>query len=67
MAFGEFYLDMKIAVIGNKRLMINGCIMKQLPGSPALMLLAMEEVTEIVNIWPVARYEQENNCFKKPN
>jgi len=45
-AFDEYYLDAKFPVIGIKRLMINGCIMKQSPGSQALILMAIEDVTE---------------------
>ena len=49
-AFDEYYLDVKFPGIGKKRLMINGRILKQSPGSPALILLAIEDVTEISDI-----------------
>jgi two-component system CheB/CheR fusion protein len=49
-AFDEYYLDAKFPVIGKKRLMINGCILKQSPGSPILILLAIEDVSERVDI-----------------
>jgi two-component system, chemotaxis family, CheB/CheR fusion protein len=44
-AFDEYFLDAKFPEIGNKRLIINGRILKQSPGSPALILLAIEDVT----------------------
>jgi two-component system, chemotaxis family, CheB/CheR fusion protein len=46
-AFDAYCLNTKFPGIGNKRLMINGRILKQSPGSPALILLAIEDVTEI--------------------
>lgn len=49
-AFDEYCLDAKFPDIGKKRLMINGCILKQSPGSPTLILLAMEDVTERANL-----------------
>ena len=45
-AFEEYYLDTSFPVIGKKRLMINGCILKQSPGSPALILLVIEDITD---------------------
>ena len=45
LAFDAHYLDVKFPVIGNRRLMINGCILKQAPDSPTLILLAIEDVT----------------------
>ena len=44
-AFDGYYLDAKFPVIGNRRLMINGCILKQSQDCPTLILLAMEDVT----------------------
>ena len=44
-AFDGFYVDAQFPVIGNKRLMINGCILKQAEGSQTLILLAIEEVS----------------------
>jgi two-component system, chemotaxis family, CheB/CheR fusion protein len=44
-AFDEYYLDALFPVIGKKRLMINGRILRQLPGSPTLILLSIEDVT----------------------
>jgi len=49
-AFDEYYLDTKFPVIGKKRWMINGCILKQSPVSPTLILLAIEDATERVNL-----------------
>jgi two-component system CheB/CheR fusion protein len=49
-AFGEYYLDAKFPDMGKKRLMIDGRILKQSPGSPALILLAIEDVTERANL-----------------
>jgi len=46
-AFDVYYLEVEFPDIGKKRLMINGRILKQSPGSPALILLAIEDVTEI--------------------
>lgn len=48
-AFDEYYYDTKFPDIGKKRLMINGRILKQSPGSPALILLSIEDVTERAN------------------
>jgi two-component system CheB/CheR fusion protein len=45
-AFDEYFLDAEFPDIGKKHLMINGRILKQSPGSPALILLAIEDVTE---------------------
>jgi len=45
-AFDGYYLDLKFPVLGKKRLLINGCILKQSQGSPALILLAIEDVTK---------------------
>jgi two-component system CheB/CheR fusion protein len=45
LAFDAHYLDAKFPVIGNRRLMINGCILKQAPDCPTLILLAIEDVT----------------------
>jgi two-component system CheB/CheR fusion protein len=44
--FDKYYLDAEFPDIGKKRLMINGRILKQSPDSPALILLAIEDVTE---------------------
>ena len=44
-AFDEYFLDTRFPVIGEKRLMINGRILKQSPGSSILILLAIEDVT----------------------
>jgi hypothetical protein len=44
-AFDEYCYDAEFPGIGKKRLMINGRILKQSPGSPALILLAIEDVT----------------------
>jgi len=49
-AFDAYSLDVKFPGIGNKRLIINGRILTQSPDSPALILLAIEDVTEISNI-----------------
>ncbi|MDD1632225.1 MAG: PAS domain-containing protein [Methylococcaceae bacterium] len=49
-AFDEYYLDTKFPVIAKKRLMINGCILKQSPGSPTLILLAIEDATGRANL-----------------
>jgi len=48
--FDVYSLDAKFPDIGNKRLIINGSILKQSPGSPALILLAIEDITEISDI-----------------
>jgi two-component system, chemotaxis family, CheB/CheR fusion protein len=45
-AFDEFYVETQFPVIGKRRLMINGCILKQTPGSPTFILLAIEDVSE---------------------
>ncbi|MEI7994238.1 MAG: PAS domain-containing protein, partial [Methylococcaceae bacterium] len=45
-AFDNYYLDAEFPNIGKKRLMMNGRILKQSPDSPALILLAIEDVTE---------------------
>ncbi len=45
-AFDGYYLNLNFPVVGKKRLLINGCILKQSQGSPALILLAIEDVTE---------------------
>ncbi|WP_262965276.1 CheR family methyltransferase [Methylobacter psychrophilus] len=47
-AFEDYCLDISFPVIGNKHLMINGCILKQSPGSQALILLAIQDVTKDV-------------------
>ena len=44
-AFDGYYLDTKFPVIGDKRLLINGCILKQAKDSPTLLLLAIEDVS----------------------
>ncbi|MDD5633557.1 MAG: PAS domain-containing protein, partial [Methylococcales bacterium] len=44
--FDKYCLDVEFPDIGKKHLMINGRILKQLPDSPALILLAIEDVTE---------------------
>jgi two-component system, chemotaxis family, CheB/CheR fusion protein len=44
--FDGYYLDAKFPVVGKKRLMINGCILKQPQESPSLILLDIEDVTE---------------------
>jgi two-component system CheB/CheR fusion protein len=49
-AFDAYCLDVKFPGIGNKRLIINGRILTQSPDSPALILLAIEDVTEISDI-----------------
>jgi nitrogen-specific signal transduction histidine kinase len=49
-AFDEYCLDAEFPGIGKKNLMINGRILKQSPGSPALILLSMEDVTEGANL-----------------
>ena len=49
-AFNEYYYDAEFPDIGKKRLMISGRILKQSPGSPALILLTIEDVTERANL-----------------
>jgi two-component system CheB/CheR fusion protein len=49
-ALDGYYLDLKFPVLGKKRLLINGCILKQSQGSQALILLAIEDVTERANL-----------------
>jgi two-component system, chemotaxis family, CheB/CheR fusion protein len=44
-AFDGFCLETRFPVTGKKRLMINGCILKQTPGIPTLILLAIEEIS----------------------
>ncbi len=44
-AFDQYYYDAEFPDIGKKHLIINGRILKQSPGSPALILLAIEDVT----------------------
>lgn len=44
-AFEEYFLDIKFPVIGEKRLMLNGRILKQSPGSALLILLAIEDIS----------------------
>jgi len=48
-AFDEYCLEAIFPAIGNKRLIINGRILKQSPGSQALILLAIEDVTQKAN------------------
>jgi len=48
-AFDEYCLEVSFPAIGKKRLIINGRILKQSPGSPALILLAIEDVTQRAN------------------
>ncbi|MGR8997608.1 MAG: CheR family methyltransferase [Gammaproteobacteria bacterium] len=49
-AFDEYYYDAEFPGIGKKRLLINGRMLKQSPGSSILILLAMDDVTERANI-----------------
>jgi two-component system CheB/CheR fusion protein len=49
-AFDEYYLNAEFPDIGKKSLLINGRILKQSPGSPTLILLAIEDITEKANI-----------------
>ena len=48
-AFDEYCLEAIFPAIGKMRLMINGRILKQSPGSQALILLAIEDVTQRAN------------------
>jgi len=45
-AFDGYYYDAEFPDIGKKRLMINGRILRQSPGNPTLILLAIEDVTQ---------------------
>jgi hypothetical protein len=45
-AFDGYCLEARFPDIGKKCLMINGRIMKQAAGSPALILLAIQDITE---------------------
>ncbi|MFZ2169096.1 MAG: PAS domain-containing protein [Methylococcaceae bacterium] len=45
-ALESYFLDIKFPVIGEKRLMINGRILEQSPGTSILNLLSIEDVTE---------------------
>ena len=49
-AFDEYYYDAEFRDIGKKRLIINGRILEQSPGNPALILLAIEDVTGRSNL-----------------
>jgi two-component system CheB/CheR fusion protein len=48
-AFDKFYYDAEFPGLGKKQLIINGRILKQLKGNPALILLAIDEITEKTN------------------
>lgn len=47
--FNKFYYDTELTGLGKKQLIINGRILKQLKGSPALILLSIDEITEKAN------------------
>ena len=49
-AFDGYYYEAEFPGIGKKSLIINGRILKQSPGSPTLILLAMEDVIEKANL-----------------
>jgi len=48
-AFDEYCLEAIFPAVGKKRLIINGRILKQSPGIQALILLAIEDVTQRPN------------------
>jgi len=44
--FKDLACDLELPGIGKKQMLMNGCLLQQLPGSPTGILLAMEDLTK---------------------
>jgi len=63
--FKDLACDLELPGIGKKQMLMNGCLLQQLPGSPTGILLAMENLTR--KNWIGPKFKHTSDSFFQGN